>query len=322
MTDVARAFKYVFGPVPSRRLGLSLGCDLAPRKVCSYDCVYCQVGRTDRLTLARAPFVPVDELLSEIAAKLASGPRPDFITLSGSGEPTLNSALGEIMAGIRRTTDVRIAILTNGSTLVLPAVRAACAGADVVLPTFSAADEETFRAIHRPAPGVTLAGVVEGLAAFRREFRGQIWLEVFIIAGVNSDADHARRLAALIQRLDPDRVQLNTAVRPTADAGVRALTEEELKELARLLGPKAEVIADFKRPKAQGGGVKEADILDMVRRRPVTLQDIAAGLGISAADAAKCVEALLAAGRIRREERGGREYYRADVEPAQSTGAK
>lgn len=316
--SASHSFRYVFGPVPSRRLGLSLGCDLAPRKVCSYDCVYCQVGRTDRLTTERASFVPVAELLSEIAAKLKAGPRPDFITLSGSGEPTLNTALAEIIAGIRKITDVRIAVLTNGSMLSLPEVRAACAGADVVLPTFDAADEQTFRAIHRPAEGVTLEGLTQGLVAFRREFKGQIWLEVFLIAGVNSDEEHTRKLAGLIARINPDRVQLNTAVRPTADAGVRAMTEEELTAVARMLGPKAEVIADFKRPKAQGGGVKEADVLDMVRRRPVTAQDIASGLGITAEEARRCVEALLASGRIRREARGTREYYRAPEESGKS----
>lgn len=309
-TPVPRGFKYVFGPVPSRRLGLSLGCDLAPRKVCSYDCVYCQVGRTDRLTTGRASFVPVGELLAEIKAKIEAGPRPDFVTLSGSGEPTLNTALGEIIAGIRRITDVRVAVLTNGSMFSLAEVRAACAGADVVLPTFDAADEETFRAIHRPAPDVTLENVTEGLAAFRREFKGEIWLEVFLIAGVNSDEEHTRRLGALIERIAPDRVQLNTAVRPTADAGVRALTEEELAGIARLLGPKAEVIADFKRPKAEGGGAREADVLDMVRRRPVTLGDIAAGLGVPAAEAGRCVAGLVSAGRVVVEERGGKEYYR------------
>jgi len=308
-----RVFKHVFGPVPSRRLGLSLGCDLAPRKVCSFDCVYCQVGRTDRLTTARVAGAAVAELLSEIEEKLRAGPRPDFITLSGSGEPTLNRAIDEIVAGIRRRTDIPIALLTNGSLFVFPEVRAACAGVDVVLPTLSAADEETFRRIHRPAPGVTLDAVVEGLAAFRREFRGEIRLEVFLIAGVNSTPEQVRRLIPLIERIAPDRIQLNTAVRPTADEGVRALTETELATLAALLGPKAEVIADFRRPAASGAdtGAREGEVLDMIRRRPVTARDIASGMGLPAGEAARCVEALLRSNRVVRERRAGEEYYRA-----------
>ncbi len=303
--------KYVFGPVPSRRLGRSLGVDLAPRKVCSFDCCYCQVGRTTRLSAALEHFAPVQPILAEIAEKLRAGPRPDHITLSGSGEPTLNADLAEIITGVRKLTDVPIAILTNGSMLRLPEVRAACAQADVVLPTLDAPDEETFQKIHRPAPGVTLEETLRGLELFRREFRGQIWVEVFLIAGVNTAPEQIRRIREKIERFNPDRIQLNTAVRPTADAGVRALTEAELASICALFGPKAEAIADFRAPASSSAPAAGGDaVLDMIRRRPVTAQDIADGMALPLADALKQTQSLLAAGKIIAEKRGDKEYFR------------
>lgn len=307
----AQSCRYVFGPVPSRRLGRSLGVDLAPRKVCSFDCCYCQVGRTSRLSATLEHFTPVETILSEIAEKLRAGPRPDHITLSGSGEPTLNADLGEIVDGIRKLTDVPVAVLTNGSMLRLPEVRAACARADVVLPTLDAPDEPTFQTIHRPAPGITLEDTVRGLEQFRKQFRGQIWVEVFLISGVNTAPEQVRLIGEKIARFNPDRIQLNTAVRPTADAGIKALSESELAALCTLFGPKAEVIADFRAPAAPASAAAGAEhVLDMIRRRPVTVQDIASGMGIAVAEALKHVDSLLTAGKVISEKRGDKEYYR------------
>lgn len=307
---MAVEIKHVFGPVPSRRLGRSLGVDLAPRKVCSFDCVYCQVGRTTHKTIEREAFVAVDHILAEIQEKLKSVPRPDYITLSGSGEPTLHSAIGEIIDGIKKLTDVPVAVMTNGSLFYDAEVRRACRGADLILPTLDAADEPSFQAVHRPEASLTLARLVEGLEALRREYRGQIWLEVFLVAGLNTASDQVRRLRKLIDRINPDRVQLNTAVRPTADAGVRPLSEAALIEIAAALGPKAEVIADFRRDTGEAtfsaGG---ASVLDMIRRRPVTLDDVAAGMGVAREQARAAVCALLVEKKIAAEMRGDREYY-------------
>jgi len=306
-------FKYVFGPVPSRRLGRSLGVDLIPRKVCTLDCVYCQVGRTTTKTVERVAYVPPDEVLAEIEAKLKSPPLPDVITLAGSGEPTLNAQLGEIIAGIKRMSDVPVVVLTNGTLFWDPAVRAACAQADLVLPSLDAGDEPTFQAINRPAPGLSLERVVQGLEAFRAEFSGEIHLEVFLIEGVNADEAQIEKIRALTERIRPDRIQLNTAVRPTADEGVNALTEERLNALCALLGPKAEVIADFRKVHEQPAfAVKADEVLAMIRRRPVTLDDTAAGLGVHVNEASKYVEELLSKGLIREERRGDKRYFRAD----------
>jgi wyosine [tRNA(Phe)-imidazoG37] synthetase (radical SAM superfamily) len=194
-------------------------------------------------------------------------------------------------------------------------VRRACLHADLILPTLDAGDEETFQAINRPAGGLTLARVAEGLVALRREYPGRIWLEVFLVEGVNSSPEQVRKIGAIAERIRPDRIQLNTAVRPTAEPGVKALSEAALAELAKLLGPKAEVIADFRstdeKPAFESRG---GEVLDMIRRRPVTAADIAAGLGIPPETAAARVRDLLARNLITTERRGGKDFYRATDE--------
>ena len=180
-----RPYRYVFGPVASRRLGRSLGVDLVPFKVCPLDCIYCQLGATVDLTTRRAAYVPVDEVLDELRRRLGEGVAADHVTLSGSGEPTLHSELATIVAEIKRMTTIPLAVLTNGMLLGEAEVRRALLPADVVIPNLDAGDEATFQRINRPATGLTLAGLVDGLIAFRREFRGRLLLEVFLVAGIN-----------------------------------------------------------------------------------------------------------------------------------------
>ena len=304
--------EHVFGPVPSRRLGRSLGVDLIPRKVCTLDCVYCQVGRTTTRTTDRSAFVPEGAIIGEVCEKLKRVPRPDYITLAGSGEPTLHAGLGAIIEGIKGVTCVPVAVLTNGTLLHNANVRAACRNADLVLPSLDAGDEEIFQRINRPAPALTLELIVSGMEAFRREYDGQIWLEVFFIKGINDAPGHVKKIRALVERIRPDRVQLNTAVRPTAEADVKALTEKELEKLCHLMGPCTEIIADFKRVHEQPAfAAKSDEVLAMIRRRPVTLDDISAGLGIHPNEASKYVEELLAKKQVTSERRGEREYFRA-----------
>lgn len=306
--------KFVFGPVPSRRLGRSLGVDIVPRKVCTLDCVYCQVGRTTDLTVQRGDFVPVEVVLAEVAAAIARGPRPDYVTISGSGEPTLNVRLGEIIAGVRKITDVPVAIITNGTLLGEAEVRHDCATADLVAPSLDAGDEATYQRINRPTRGLTLAALVDGLAAFRKEFAGQYWLEVFIVAGVNDSPEQVAKMRALIERINPDRVQVNTATRPTADADVGMVTTARLAEIAQELGPKAEVIADFKASAASGASaaeLRDEDVLALLARHPATAEEIAAALGTTLEQAGRVVAALEAAGRITHNHRGGKIYFEA-----------
>lgn len=302
--------EFVFGPVPSRRLGRSLGVDLIPFKYCTLDCIYCQLGRTTVRTLERFPFEHVAALGEQVRSKVASGPRPDHITLAGSGEPTLCSNLAEVIGAIRSVCDIPIAILTNGALLFEPAVRADCALADVVIPSLDAGSEEVFRYINRPCEALTLEKLVDGIVAFRKEFTGQLWLEVFLVAGINTVTAEIDRMRTTVERIKPDRVQLNTAVRPTAESYAHALKPAEMEQIRQQFGPDAEVIADFPHPtELPGFKAAREDVLAMLKRRPCTLADIAAGLGVPRAEAAKCIESLTQAELIVSERRGEQIYY-------------
>ena len=304
--------EYVFGPVPSRRLGRSLGIDVVPHKVCTLDCLYCQVGRTTQRTLDRAVYVPTDQVLAQARDKLTRGARPDYITLSGSGEPTLHADLDRIITELKAMSDVPVAVLTNGSTLWDADVRAACAKADLILPSLDAGDETVFRYINRPCPGLTLQRVVDGLVALREAFAGPIWLEVFLLRGVNAIEAEVLKIKALTDRIKPDRIQLNTAVRPTAEEYALMVPQEEMKHLCALMGPSAEVIADYTAVSGDAGFQATADeLLAMLRRRPCTLDDVSAGLAIHRNEAVKYLEDLSAKGLIGSQRRGRKEYFHA-----------
>lgn len=302
---------YTYGPVPSRRLGLSLGVDIVPSKICTLDCVYCQLGHTTEKTVARRDFVDIRAVIAELEAKLAEGVRADYITIGGSGEPTLNSRLGELVDGVRRLTDIPIAIITNGTLLYRPDVRAECAKADLVVPSLDAADTAVFRAVNRPAPGISIEKVVSGLESFRNEFAGQIWLEVFLIEGFNTTPEQIEKLRNHIQRIRPDKVQLNSAVRPAAERGIEPIARETLEAIARQIGENCEVIGA-----APAGATDRhtqrtcAEVLSMLKRRPCSVEDICTGLGVNRLAVGKYISQLLEAGAIVSEDRGDIVYYR------------
>ncbi|MCK5676164.1 MAG: radical SAM protein, partial [Verrucomicrobia bacterium] len=243
---MSESYKYLFGPVPSRRLGRSLGVDLIPFKTCTMDCTYCQLGGTTCETGERGDYVPMRDVLAELERWKAVDGKADHITLAGSGEPTLHTGFGEVLRWVKNNTDIPSVLLTNGSLLHLPEVRIAAALADKVKVTLSAWDEASFRQIHRPVQDVTFDLLIEGERVFRGEYTGELSVEVFIVDGVNSDIPNVRKIAAIAETLNPDRIDLNTAVRPPADSGVHAATPEQLDELAKLFDPKAMVVASFK----------------------------------------------------------------------------
>lgn len=290
---------YLFGPVNSRRLGRSLGVDVIPRKTCTFDCIYCEVGRTTDLTLKRRPFAG-EAIVREIREYFQKAHIvPDFITLAGSGEPTLNMEIGPIIAAIKQLTDIPVAVLTNGALLWQEEVRRALAAADVVLPSLDAAREETFRRINRPAPGLNLDQVLAGLRAFRQEYAGQLWLEVMLLKGLNDQEPELAALKREIDRIAPDKVQLNTAVRPVAEAWARPLSWPELAAVAACLGEKAEIIASFSRP-APGSPdtVTDQAVVEMLARRPMTAPDLAQALGLPLPQLEQRLHRLQAAGLI------------------------
>jgi wyosine [tRNA(Phe)-imidazoG37] synthetase (radical SAM superfamily) len=305
--------KYLYGPVPSRRLGRSLGVDIVPFKLCSLDCVYCQLGRTTELTIERGDYVPVDAVLAEIKEKLSKDLQADYITISGSGEPTLNSRLGEIVEKIKKITTIPVAILTNGTLLYREDVRADCAKADVVLPSLDAGDEQTFQKINRPHKDISIEKLIDGLSEFRREFTGQIWLEVFLVADMNTDNEQIDKIKDAIERIRPDKIQLNTAVRPTADADIRRLDAKLLHAIAARIGPKCEVVADFSHYYTGKYAENMAeDVLSMLKRRPCSLNDICSALGIIHNEALKYISHFQSQGRIESERRDGTTFFRAN----------
>ncbi|MFW6066287.1 MAG: radical SAM protein [Planctomycetota bacterium] len=301
---------HIFGPVPSRRLGRSLGVDLVPFKTCSYDCVYCQLGRTTNKTVERREWVPLDTALAELKEKLPT--RPDYITLSGSGEPTLFSRLDELIDGIRAMTDIPVAVLTNGSLLWQEEVRRQIADAHLVVPSLDAGNEGMFCAINRPHESIPFDRMLEGLVQLRSEYRGLYWLEVFLLAGHNAIDSEIDHIVECVERISPDRVQLNTATRPTAEDYAVMVDRRRMEGIASRFDPAAEVIADYRGVHASSEfEAGREGVLEMVSRRPCSLDDIADGLGMHRNEAVKYVEDLDAAGLIEKRYTGGKLFYSA-----------
>lgn len=311
---------HVFGPVPSRRLGRSLGIDLVPYKTCTYDCVYCQLGRTTEKTTRRREFYPPGEIISDVRRVLAQGPEPDYVTLAGSGEPTLYQPLDEIIAAIKQLTLAPVVVLTNGSLLHDPQVRAEIAGADVLMPSLDAGDDVLYQRLNRPHPDLTFESLVEGLVTARQEFVGRYWLEVMLLAGLNAEPEALEKIAAAVARINPDQVQLNTVARPPAESWAEAVDPDRLPACAARLGSNCEVIVDqapqTQSPEQEGN---REDVLALLQRRPCRLEDIAHGLKLHRNAVTKYLGQLLRAGDITREERGGEQFYRAQAEPPAQT---
>jgi len=303
------AYRYLFGPVPSRRLGISLGIDLVPHKTCAFDCVYCECGQTTSLTCERREYAPAGRVVAELDDFLAKAPDLDCVTFAGSGEPTLHSGIGEIIAFIKdRYPRYRVAVLTNSALLADPEVRAALMPADLVVPSLDAVSEEVFLKLNRPSPGITAGRVLEGLLEFVREYTGEVWLEVFIVPGINDTEEEIRLLRDAVAAINPDRVQLNTLDRPGTDIRVRPASHPVLERIASTFGGTAEVIGAACTNRVLSPGIEDAEeiILATIRRRPCTSADLAALLGIRPAEVAKHLRILESGGQIKpvREERG------------------
>lgn len=311
---MTRVFQHVYGPVPSRRLGRSLGVDLVPRKTCTYDCIYCQLGSTTCRTLARKNYVPVAEVLEELAARLTEDPAPDAIGLAGSGEPTLHRGLGELVRGIKALTRVPVAVITNGSLLWQPEVRASLQEADVVLPSLDAYDASSFQRINRPHEGLAFERMVEGLVDFSRDFRGEVWLELFLLAGVNDGNACMEGFRDLVRRIAPTRVQLNTVARPPAEAGLRGVSAARLAELALCLPGRVEVIQEGDPGSGEGGDAGQGEVLGLLARRPCTLEGLARGLASSPLGVLKHLDRLLAEGRVEVSREAGQLFYRIPMD--------
>jgi wyosine [tRNA(Phe)-imidazoG37] synthetase (radical SAM superfamily) len=277
-------YKYLFGPVPSRRLGMSLGIDLVPKKVCTLNCVYCEVGKTTKLTTDRMEYIKYDKIIDELQQFMSSKPNIDYITFSGSGEPTLNSRIGEVLAYIKmHYPTTKTAILTCGALLSLPELRSELLEADVILPSLDAGSQSMFEKINRPNPNLNIDTYIKGLIDFRKEYKGQIWLEVFLLKGYNDSLEELDLLKKAILEIKPNIVQLNTLDRPGTVEGLVSMTKDELQQIKDYwFLPNVEIIASVDQRTDVGAYNTdiEGTILSTIARRPCTLDDLHQVLGI------------------------------------------
>ena len=303
-------YHHIFGPVPSRRLGISLGVDLVPMKTCSLNCIYCECGRTTDLTTERREYVSVDAVKAEIQHYLAHHAAPDTITFSGSGEPTLHSGIGELIRFIRfQWGKIPVAVLTNGTLLYDGGLRRELQDAALVIPSLDAVTKPVFRKINRPSPKLSPDRIIDGLIRFRGSFEGRLLLEVFIVPGLNDTEAELTHIKNVIGDIEPDRVQLNTLDRPGTVSGIRAATRAELQGVLDFweLG-QAEIIAKA----AERSSVVSyrsdvaSAILETITRRPCTLEDLRKILGLHANEVNKYLDVLEADRKIgtTREQRG------------------
>ncbi len=305
------AYRYLFGPVNSRRLGRSLGVDLVPPKVCSLDCAYCESGRTTMLTAVRGEYVPTAAVLAELDDCLGRQPALDYVTFSGAGEPTLHRDLGTIIAHLKRYhPQYRLALLTNGTLLGDAALRQEILTCDLIIPSLDAATDAVMARLNRPVAGLTAAAHIDGLVALRTEYRGQFWLEIFILPGVNDTAAELAALAAAAARIRPDRIQLNALDRPAPDAWVQAAEAGLLARLAPRFAGTVDIIARPAAPPAGQTGVSAAEMLEVLRRRPCTADDLVRGLHADRAQVMGIIHNLLTDGVITGEQQARGTFYR------------
>jgi wyosine [tRNA(Phe)-imidazoG37] synthetase (radical SAM superfamily) len=305
--------KYIFGPVNSRRLGLSLGIDLMPHKTCSMNCVYCECGPTSVLTGLIAEYIPSNEIIKELDDYLSSGPALDSITFSGSGEPTLHSGIGGIIGFLKKKyPQYSVAVLTNSSLLNIKDVRTSISGADIIMPSLDAVSDDAFNKINRPAPGITSADIIDGLVELRREFRGIISLEIFIVPGVNDSDDEIRLIGKACRRIKPDRIELNRLDRPGAEAWVRAASIQRLSEIKDMLAPLNAVII------GNAGKIKQScpddefaeAVISTLKRRPSTLDDLASSTGMDKFDISRIIHDLVSDGIVEETHLERGKFYR------------
>jgi wyosine [tRNA(Phe)-imidazoG37] synthetase (radical SAM superfamily) len=304
--------KYIFGPVPSRRLGFSLGVDIIPYKTCTFDCIYCELGKTGCQTIKPIDKIRPDAVLKELEKVLSTAPLTlDYITISGSGEPTLHPELGLIIKEIKKMTSVPLALLTNGSLLFKDEVLKRILAADVIVPSLDAADPVVFQTVNRPHPSLTFDQLVGGLINLGKSKGPRIWLEVLLLRGISDTKEQIERLGQYIEKIKPEKVQLNTVVRPPVENYAVPLKETRLKEIQMALGPRAEIISGPSTEKAQPKSrLLESKIHDLVSRRPCTAEDISQFLGLPLKETVRILDGLIQTKKVHFELFNRHGFYR------------
>lgn len=310
-------FKYIYGPVPSRRLGRSLGLDLVPFKTCTCDCIYCQLGKTTDRTIERRDYVDAADVLAQLKEKLARGVSCDYISLAGCGEPTLYAPIGELIVRIKQMTDIPVAVITNGTLLHLPELRRDLLPADLVIPSLDAGDAPLFEYVNRPHPDISFEQMVEGLIEFGEMRKNRLWLEVLLVSGVTGLGAEVKKIASWAEKIKPDKIQINTVSRPSHEDFACAVEGGQLKKLAGLFNGEVEILADTVSLTKQADHVPnatDADILNLLARRPCALEGIVQGLNLHPHDAAKRLDNFLKTGHVAAEKSGRTVFYRISRE--------
>lgn len=308
-------YRYLFGPVPSRRLGMSLGVDLVPLKTCTYNCIYCECGKTTHFTINRKEYVPLNEVIAELKDYLDRKPALDFITFSGSGEPTLHSGIGRIIDFLKTEyPNYKICLLTNGSLFYLENLRKEVRSVDLIIPSLDAVSDIVFRKINRPSPQLNPQKIIDGLVSMRKEYPGPIWLEIFIVPGLNNTESELKALKGAIQKIQPDKVQLNTLDRPGTEDWVDSASREDLETIASYFGTeRTEIIAKFQHKEKKPAYNKDiADtILRTIKRRPCTIEDLSEMLGLRISELNKWIHILMETERIETEKKERGVFFKA-----------
>lgn len=281
-----KKFQHVFGPIPSRRLGNSLGVSPIPGKTCNYSCTYCQLGRTDRMTNQREWFYPVGEIIDELEAYLVDSDRFDVISVVGEGEPTLYAGLGQLIRQIKARTDKPVAVITNGALLWDPQVREELSEADLVLPSLDSPNEAVWKAVDRPSGRLNFDQIVRGLEEFSHRFTGQIWVEIMLIAGKNDGDEEIEAFGKALTRIRHDRVYINTPVRPPAEGEVKCPSPERVQQAVKALSA---ISIDML---STGGFFSEVEdhyeaVLSIIQRHPMNQFEVASFLASRALSSEK-----------------------------------
>ncbi|AEH44478.1 Radical SAM domain protein [Thermodesulfatator indicus DSM 15286] len=308
-----RPASVVFGPVKSRRLGLSLGVDPLVPKVCSFDCLYCEIGPTKVHTIERRLYRPTEEIKKALQERLADENLCfEVLTFAGSGEPTLHAELEELIIFAKELTDRPICVLTNSSLLWRKEVRKALLNADLVLPSLDAVNEEIFQKLNKPVKGLCASKIIEGLKKFREEFAGEIWLEIMLVAGVNDHEEEIRALAETVIDISPDKIQLNSVDRPPAYRQAKALPLNKLREIASLFKGEVEVITREALKEKSGKRKPSAEeILALISRRPAPSSEIAEALSCDFKATLSVLEELVKKGRAKTKRHQNQIFYYA-----------
>jgi wyosine [tRNA(Phe)-imidazoG37] synthetase (radical SAM superfamily) len=299
--------RLIYGPVPSRRLGFSLGVDIIPYKVCPYNCIYCQLGKTTNKTLRRKSYVSPAIVIKGIKAAISENKKIDYITFSGSGEPTLNKDLGILIQKTKKITSIQVAVLTNGSLLWRKSVREDLALTDLVVPSLDAVSAAVFKKINSPAKGLNIKKVLDGIKKFAENFKGEIRLEIMLVKGINDSEKEIKKINEFIKDLEINKIELNTVIRPPNDPQAKPLTKEELFRIKKLFHPdlKVKIISDFTKHYEEKIFRRDLEqrIIDLIKRRPCRKEEMAVSLGVHLNELLKYLNLLVQKKKIKKSKK-------------------